>query len=268
MSAVSANTATGTIQQYIAQTYFGLRLVLALLAFSFPWLLYFGARLAGYGWESSLSAFYEAHNGLMRDGFVGVLWAVGMMLLAYRGLHIAESAALLVAGVAAIGIASFACHCVSESDPHSGWHTFFAILFFACITYICLFHARDTLTLLPADVKPPAATFRTIYLVIGVLMIALPMAAVLLDHFLGGGKAVLGAEIAGIYVFGAYWCVKSWELGKSDAERDIARGRIVRVHRKGLVRLPTGAAAAPRSLVYPATVADIADRGRGDDVVP
>ena len=37
---------TETVQQYMAQTYFGLRLVLALLAFSFPWLLYAGAKLS------------------------------------------------------------------------------------------------------------------------------------------------------------------------------------------------------------------------------
>src|ERR1700730_12876860 len=65
------------LQKYIAQTYFGLRLVLAILAFAFPWLLYIGSRLANEGLAPSLSAYYELHGGLMRDEFVGALWAVG-----------------------------------------------------------------------------------------------------------------------------------------------------------------------------------------------
>ena len=44
------------LQTYIAQTYFGLRLVLAILAFAFPWLLYLGGKLANEGLAPSLSA--------------------------------------------------------------------------------------------------------------------------------------------------------------------------------------------------------------------
>jgi len=248
-------TSLDRLQKYIAQTYFGLRLVLAVLAFAFPWLLYIGGRLANEGLAPSLSAYYEVHGGLMRDQFVGVLWAVGMMLLAYRGLHWSESLALLAAGASAVGIASFPCRCLPGSAHHSAVHAFFAIVFFASIAYVCIWCAPDTLPLMPPGTTPSAATFTRIYRIIGGLMIIAPLAAVALDHWLSdGGKTVVLAEVAGIYTFASFWCVKSWELGKSDAEQEIARGKVVRVRGRGLVRVPRPAAAAPRSLVYPATV--------------
>jgi hypothetical protein len=243
------------LQKYIAQTYFGLRLVLAILAFAFPWLLYIGGRLANEGLAPSLSAYYEVDGGLMRDQFVGVLWAVGMMLLAYRGLHWSESIALLVAGVSAVGIASFPCHCLPGNAHHSAVHAFFAVLFFASIAYVCIWCAPDTLPLMPPGTTPSAATFTRIYRIIGGLMIIAPLASVALDHWLSdGGKTVVLAEVAGIYTFASFWCVKSWELGKSDAEHEIARGRVVRVRGRGLVRVQRPPAAAQPSLVYPATV--------------
>jgi hypothetical protein len=184
-----------------------------------------------------------------------VLWAVGMMLLAYRGLHWSESLALLVAGASAIGIASFPCHCLPGNLHHSAAHAFFGVVFFAGIAYVCIWCAPDTLPLMPPDATPSAATFKRAYYIIGGLMIVAPLVAVALDHWLSdGGKTVVLAEIAGIYTFASFWCVKSWELGKSDAEQDIARGRVVRVKGLGLVRASRSASAIPPALVYPATV--------------
>jgi hypothetical protein len=83
-------------------------------------------------------------------------------------------------------------------------------------------------------------------------MIALPIAAAALNSWTdNGSKEVLVAEIAGIYVFGLFWCVKSWELGKSDGERDIARGRVVRVRGGALARVPLQAGAEAKRTFYP-----------------
>ena len=112
-------------------TYKMLRLGLAVLAFAFPPLLYGGGRLlASLPLAGSMSAYYHYHRidtpppekgtlnqgaadnnapdqGVMRNVFVGILFAVGGLLFAYQGFSQLEDYALNLAGILAWGVALF-----------------------------------------------------------------------------------------------------------------------------------------------------------------
>lgn len=59
------------LRQHIAATYKALRLGVAVIAFVFPLLLWIGGIfVAGLALEGSMSAYYHAGNGAMRNWFV------------------------------------------------------------------------------------------------------------------------------------------------------------------------------------------------------
>ena len=62
-----------------------------------------------------MSAYYHAGQGVMRNEFVGILFAVGALLFAYQGYSRFEDCALNLAGVLALGIA-LELHCVDLSS--------------------------------------------------------------------------------------------------------------------------------------------------------
>ena len=95
------------IDRHIFQTYRTLRLGIAGLAFSFPFLL--GILGEIYGVEdlgNSWSAYYH-HSPVTRDVFVGVLWAIGIFFILYKGYSRQENIGLYIAGFFAICVAMF-----------------------------------------------------------------------------------------------------------------------------------------------------------------
>src|SRR5687768_11654622 len=124
------------LSDQIAATYRMLRLGLAVLAFTFPPLLFVGGLLlGGLPLAGSMSAYYHYHptkplppdngaldqsapipgatdkeisgQGVMRNLFVGILFAVGGLLFAYQGFSRLEDHALNLAGIMAWGVALF-----------------------------------------------------------------------------------------------------------------------------------------------------------------
>src|ERR1700754_1470403 len=119
------------LSNQMAATYKMLRLGLAVLAFAFAPLLYGGGRLlANLPLAGSMSAYYHYHpiksplpdqnavnqsadcqdvpgQGVMRNVFVGILFAVGGLLFAYQGFSQLEDYALNLAGILAWGVALF-----------------------------------------------------------------------------------------------------------------------------------------------------------------
>jgi len=84
------------------------------LAFAFPLLLWTGGHLAGHlPLAGSMSGIITPvtprpehgapGQGVMRNEFVGILFAVGMLLLVYQGISPYEDWALNLAGVMALG---------------------------------------------------------------------------------------------------------------------------------------------------------------------
>jgi hypothetical protein len=231
----------------IAGTYRALRLTLVILAFVFPPALPVGGKiLRDLPLYHSMSAYYHYHvhlgsvsppipagdkpgQGPMRDVFVGALFALGALLVAYRGFSWLENWALNLAGVLAWGVALFPM----DWPPATGGiskHGVCAFGFFGCIAYVCIWRSRDTLSLVP-DADWMKKFYLSIYRTLGVLMVLLPCAAWALSKWAGNGSATFWAEFAGVYVFACYWLVKTIETSKSGVDEKAARGEwVLREH--------------------------------------
>jgi len=211
------------LQPHESATYRTLRRGTAVLGLALPWVLWIGGRLAGQPLQGSMSAYYYT---AMRDEFVGVLIAVGVLLVVYRGYTRLENVALDLAGVFLAGVAL-----VPMGQGGGGGlslHGTLAVLFFLCIAYVCLFRAGDTLGLVAQE--EVRRRFRIAYRVTGALMIASPLVAVALSLLLEPGSpfgaVVFFAEAMGVYVFAAYWIVKSREIRLTDPERRAMTGEL------------------------------------------
>ncbi len=227
--------------KHIIATYQILRLGLAIIAFAFPVLLWIGGKVVTLDESStlklqgSMSAYYHADpdddagnptagNGVMRNWFVGLLFAIGIILYLYKGVTNLENYALNIAGVLAIGIAIFPMDWPESSGTGFSAHGACAVTFFLCIAYVCIFRASDTLSLISDDKK--RAYYRRRYKLIGFGMILMPAGAYALHFFLDSGWAILAVEVAGIYVFATYWWLKSHEIALSHSDESAAIGNL------------------------------------------
>jgi hypothetical protein len=214
------------ILKSVTASYFLLRRGLAALAFLFPVLLWLGA---GYAHpQGSISAYYHYREvawgyspygaGAMRNLFVGVLWAIGSFLFFYRGYSRLEDRALNVAGVAAILVSLFPMDWPPGNDlvrsSTATVHYASAATFFLATAFVCIFLSGETLEFMKSEEQK--RRYRRVYRLLGILMVASPL-AVLLIHLAfgatGDSLVMLFVEVAGIYVFAAYWAVKSREIG-------------------------------------------------------
>jgi len=224
------------LSQYISRTYFSLRIGLAVMAFAFPILLLIGGYFAKVPIQSSMSAYYHASlhalsgspagQGVMRDVFVGILFAVGVILFLYQGVTRLEDYALNLAGMLALGIALFPMQWSSGPKELAGkLHEAFAVSFFVCIAYVAIFRAGDTLPLIPD--KARRKCYRRLYIGIGWAMIGFPVLAFILAFFPAfRNYKILLIEFCGIYAFGSYWVVKTCELSGTNFDRKAAQGKI------------------------------------------
>jgi hypothetical protein len=213
-------------------TYRALRWATAILGLALPWVLWLGGRiLAGEPLEESMSAYY--YTG-MRDELVGILFAVGSFLVVYRGYTWLENWALNLAGFFVAGVALFPTGSRDAGASGSPLHVLFAVSFFASIAYVCIFRASDTLALIHEETV--ARRFRKVYQLLGGLMILSPLLALLLALPEPGSRArsfIFFVEAVGVYVFAAYWIVKSLEIARTDSERLAVKGKLA-TRRHGL----------------------------------
>jgi hypothetical membrane protein len=244
-----------TIEQQIKATYFALRVGAAIIAFAFPLLLWGGGKVAGFTLRESMSAYYWASpsqlcpcgdkpdhtctrkgseadfaltlspleksltTGTMRNLFVGLLFAIGIILYVNQGHSRKEDWALNLAGLFAVGIALFpmSWDCYHHSfSPHG----FCAVSFFLCIAFVSAICSRDTLLLI-RDTKVRAKYYKT-YIGLAIAMVASPIAAYALNFITSQGSPVYWAELFGIYTFAGYWCVKTKEMSGPDIKRIVA----------------------------------------------
>lgn len=225
---------SGELQDHVFATYVSLRFGMAAIAIAFPLLLWFGGAMQGIPLQDSMSAYYHAvfADKSMRNWFVGLLFALGILLHLYKGFSKQENIALNFAGVFAIGVAMIPMewNC-GEACQKISLHGISAISLFLCIAYVCIFRASDTLRLLKN--KLLEARYRRIYTLIGVGMILSPLIAVLMTAIFRQFKSyTFFAEAAGIWIFASYWLVKSYELSSTNAERRVLRGKI-KINRTG-----------------------------------
>ena len=227
--------AGGALYESIAKSYFTLRIGLAALAFLFPIALWLWAGPEHL--QSSISAYYHFRHvaggesaygaGAARDLFVGVLWAIGAFLFFYKGYSSKENIALNVAGVAAVFISLFPKAWPDEATTFTNTvHFTSAVTFFLAIAYVCLFRPGDTLPLLRDEAQQ--RRFKRLYALLCALMVGVPLGLFAL-HLLADSFGVLGdradesrvvlwVEIAGIWVFSAFWLAKSREIAQIERQ--------------------------------------------------
>ncbi len=218
------------LQGHIAGTYASLRIGVGVVGVALPVLLWLG------GWigdseplRSSMSAYY--YSPTMGDTFVGTLVTVGVILYLYKGFSVSEDWGLNLAGVFAVEVA------LVPTDPPGAlvravtWHGICAVSFFACIAYICIFRASDTLSLVRDTAR--ARQLRWVYRLIGAAMIIAPLFAALLAFLFRGAsqpsRVVFFVEAAGVWVFALYWLIKSRELRDTGAARLALEGKLHRI---------------------------------------
>ena len=249
------------LSEHMLSTYQTLRVVLVVIALAFPWVLWIGGMYISRDrikLQHSISAYYHANavsmrefaeretaisegrqrppvhldsgRGVMRNWFVGALFAISALLAVYKGFRPAEDLALNLAAIFASLVALFPSGWDERGLPY---HGIFAVAFFLCIAYVCIFCASATLSLVKEDKR---ARYRRTYKMLGYLMVAAPVLAAILTQFLGlHASYIFFAEAFGVYAFAAYWLVKTLEIRETNADRRAASGEL---------QLPAGAGAA------------------------
>jgi len=217
------------LHRHVTHTYASLRTGIGVIGLGLPLALWIGGAIFdGEPLRGSMSAYY--YSPAVGDLFVGALFAVGVFLYLYKGFSRAEDWSLNLAGLFAIGVAMAPTQPPGAPDRVFAWHGVFAVSFFACISYVCIFRASDTLSLIRDTSR--ARALRRLYRILGALMLAAPVGAVLLGRVIqnegGPNVAVFLVEAAGVWVFGTYWLAKSRELARTDADRLAMEGKLRR----------------------------------------
>lgn len=180
-----------------------------------------GKLVWGIDVKNSLSDYYNANEAL-RDWFVGYLFAIGFLLVVYRGFTGSENIALNLGGICLIVVAMVP---TGTSALH-GWS---AILFFVFAAYVALWEAQTTVT--PELIKSADRLkfYQFIYPALSFTMIAIVVVTVLVWFGIDKSKVTLVLEWAGVWAFGVYLAVKTKELADSDADAKVINGEVTGV---------------------------------------
>ena len=215
------------LQDHMLGTYHSLRLGIFVIGLLFPAALWLGGLARGVSLQPSISAYYYTP---LRDVFVGVLVAIGLLLYLYKGFSTRENVALNAAGIFAVGVANLPT--VQGDGPRNTvqtLHVVCAVAFFLCIAYVAIRRSVDTLKFLPTGALE--RRFRRTYRTLGSLMIAFPAFALVMSEGFGI-PYTFNVEAAGIVVFALYWGVKSWEMAMTQVDQRAAAGELTQVEGK------------------------------------
>jgi hypothetical protein len=217
--------------QHMLATYRTLRFVMFWIAFLLP------VVLVGYGlWlgvpiQHSFSAYFYADHekfAALRTVFVGVLCALGVALIAYRGASPREDWALNFAGAFAIGVALFPMvwpEPPAKATMGSGWHVGCAQSLFALLFYVAIFRKDDTIEQI-AD-ENVRKIYKAGYIITAWFMVLSPASAWAITQLVGRAThLVIALEWAGIWAFAFFWLVKSLEMRESKFEEEVASQRM------------------------------------------
>ena len=120
-----------------------------------------------------------------------------------------------------------------------------AVGFYLAMAFVCLRCAPETLELVEDDRLK--RRFRRAYRLVGRLLVASPIIATAASYSLElSDRKKFFVEAIGIFVFAAYWLVKSRELSHTQAERKGAEKDAMRIAGRGVVRRDDGQAAPRR----------------------
>jgi|SRR5215469_10611234 len=195
-----------------------LRRTIGVLGMFFPFIVALGGKLLfGLSLKPSLSKYYYSD---MRDVFVGLLFAIGVFLSAYRGYEARDRYIGPVAGLCAVGVALFPMPVGDDlpcPHPWSGYvHYVFAAAFFVLLIYFCLFEFTQT----RGAFTPRKKVRNGIYRACGWIMIACLLEIVLSflikASWLDSLDPVFWGEAIAIFAFGFSWLVKGETLFRDE----------------------------------------------------
>ncbi len=183
-------------------TYLTMRKVVGILGIALPVVLLIGAAV-----RSSISAYYYTNMG---DALTGILCAVAVFLICYKGYGSLDTISTNIAAMGALGVALFPC------DMHKGirvgifhlldsssgiFHVIFAALFFLTIAFIAAF----------VFTKGRREPENTLYRVCGAIIAAMLICiGVVMQVYAGKPEPVLVYifETIALWAFGISWLVK------------------------------------------------------------
>ena len=197
----------------IVRDYFALRRAIGWLGFLLPFAVSLAAAFPENSQQSSISLYYYTHS---RNILVGVLWAIGVFLLFYKGQQKIDAWLSGLAGAFAIGVAMFPTSPAEGATPtqaHISYvHYSCAALFFAAITWMTLFLFTKTDKVVMSVRKRQR---NTVYKVCGTIM-AVSVIALLAQaplsketkEMLASFRYTYWFETSAIVAFGIAWLTK------------------------------------------------------------
>lgn len=157
----------------------------------------------------SISAAYHL-GGWPQSTFVGFLFAITALLLAYNGRSVREMRVSKAASIAALVVALFPCACDNPVSTSGKIHWIAAGLMFVLLAVFCWeFHGRAR-----RKPGPQAARRRWVYATCGCVILAV-IGILGLDHLLGSPlgsryhRFIFVGEATGLLAFGVSWITAS-----------------------------------------------------------
>ena len=203
--------------EYVVETYFVLRMVIAGGALALPIaLLVWSAADPELAMMDSISAFYYTPA---RGLFGGTVVAIGVALVAYRGYTRGENALLNAAGGLAIVVALVPTEdpALPGLNPVNVVHAVAAVAFFVLAALSIVFYGHETISSLTDHGRQ--RRYRLAYRVLTILLVVLPLLGLLIAWLLDSTAALFAVETAALYAFAAFWLVKTYELSRSHEQR-------------------------------------------------
>lgn len=207
------------LREHILETYSLLRIGMALIGILFPLVLWWVGLFRGVKLQGSISAYYHTSMG---DVFVGSLCAIGVFLYFYKGVTTKENIALNFAGIFAVLVALLPTaapsdlKCETFTAPY--WHGTSAILFFVAIAYVSWFCASDTLNYVSNQSRQKL--YSGLYKLLAIGMISLPLLSAFLLHLFNEKNIIVYVvEVIGVWVFSAYWILKTLEIRETQIDK-------------------------------------------------
>ncbi|MBU2590656.1 MAG: DUF998 domain-containing protein [Nitrospinae bacterium] len=201
-------------------SYKNLRTLIGILGMLLPAVCYFGGRLfAGLPLQPSISFYYHTN---VRDAFVGLLVAVGMFMVTYRGYENIDNIVSHIIGLAALGIAIFPCLFSASSTSPVGFfqinpklsniiHLSSAGIFFFLLAMNSIF--LFTLTDKTKEMSDNKKTRNKIYVACGVIILLCILALIVIGLTMDQAtidklSLTFWLEMVMLNAFGISWLVK------------------------------------------------------------
>lgn len=234
----------------ILRSHYRLRIGMGVVALVFPLVLVVYGLFWEVKWQTSMSAYYfglspqepsdESFQWIfpVRVLFTGMLFALGVFLFLYKGFSRPEDRLLNLAGFCALGVALCPMWFEGYGDDfrYEDWfiylghaHTGFAVLAFVCMAMVAWFCRNNTLQYLPEDKPTLKKWFERCYMAAAMAMVFAPLLAIVITQFPWWREHfIFWIECFGVWAFGAYWLLKTWEVRFWKAEKRMLSGAKLR----------------------------------------